>query len=132
MGSNRIMDAEPVNTIICPHCEAHLDSNDDLCTHCGSSTFVGQHPYSQAMATTPAVDSQGVDTQTQFLNQAWVQILLILHLGILGSHLYWKTNYSRPVRVLMIVVAALYTLLALWVFYYAWTQIRYGWQAVFG
>ena len=126
------MDAEPVNTIICPQCEVPLDPTDDLCAHCGASTLVSQNSHRRTMATTSDIDTQSVDTQPQFLNQAWVQILLILHLGILGSHLYWKTNYSTPVRVLMIVFAALYTLIALWVFYYAWTQMKYGWQAVFG
>ena len=100
------MDAETVSSIICPQCESVLDPKDDVCQNCGSAT-AGSPP--------PRAGSSGKGTRIRddrLLNNPWVLLILVLHVGLLGIPVYWKLRYSRSTRILIIVGSIVYTVIA--------------------
>lgn len=50
----------------------------------------------------------------QLFDNPWALLVLVLHVGFLGIPLYWKTKYSLPVRLLIIVASIVYTMAAVW------------------
>ena len=50
-------------------------------------------------------------------------ILVILHVGILGIPVYWKTKYAAPIRLLLILVSGIYTVIAVWLIVWGVMQI---------
>jgi hypothetical protein len=58
----------------------------------------------------------------RFFDNPWALLVLVLHVGFLGIPLYWKTRYSLPVRLLIILASIVYTLAAVW--FIVW---MFGW-----
>ena len=50
----------------------------------------------------------------RLVNNPWALLVLVLHVGLLGIPLYWKTKYSLTVRLLIILASIVYTLVAVW------------------
>jgi len=50
----------------------------------------------------------------RLFNNPWALVVLVLHVGLLGIPLYWKTRYSLPVRLLIIFASIIYTVAAVW------------------
>ncbi len=91
------MDAADLNSIICPRCGADLPPTVAICSHCGGSTLADR--------------SQPKSNQhlTQLLDRPWVLVVLLLHVGLLGIPIYWRTKYSLPTRLLLVVGSIAYT-----------------------
>ena len=92
------MESYSVTSIICPHCATALDPTDDVCHQCGTNT------------------TSGVDTndapRSRMMDRPWLLVVVLLHVGVLGIPLYWKTKYSTSVRLAIIAVSIAYTLFA--------------------
>jgi hypothetical protein len=97
-----------VTSIVCPHCGTALDAVEEVCSQCGMSTTA-----------TP----QSSPLRRRILDRPWVIILVMLHLGLLGIPLYWKTNYSVAMRLMFVVASILYTIFAVLVIIWALMQI---------
>ena len=90
------MEALNVTTIICPNCGAALEPTAATCRQCGGTTAKQQ-------ANESPVGSK------QLLDRPWVIVVLLLHVGLLGIPLYWKTKYSLAVRWFLVVASIVYT-----------------------
>ena len=87
------MEAETVDTIICPGCSAELAAADDVCAQCGAPTTVKGRPQ-------------------ELINRPWVIVILMLHVGLLGIPVYWKPKYSLGTRLLIVLASIVYTVAA--------------------
>ena len=87
------MEAETIDTIICPGCHAELAASDEVCSQCGAATTDKRPP-------------------EELINRPWVLIVLMLHVGLLGIPFYWKTKYSVGTRLLIILASIAYTVFA--------------------
>jgi hypothetical protein len=94
------METYSVVSIICPNCKTALDPGDDVCRQCGAHTTSG------VVDTTDA-------PRTRLIDRPWLLIVVVLHVGLLGIPLYWKTSYSTSVRLVIIVASIVYTVFAL-------------------
>lgn len=92
------METYSVVSIICPNCETALEPNADVCTVCGANTSTGEVPREAP--------------RKKLMDRPWLLIVVILHVGLLGIPLYWKTKYSTPVRIAIIAASMAYTLFA--------------------
>ena len=90
------MDPIEVATIICPSCGVELRPTDETCPRCGSTTVK------------PAATGSK-EKLKQLLDRPWVIVVLMLHVGLLGIPVYWKTNYSLAARLLMVIASIVYT-----------------------
>jgi len=90
------MDAFHVTTILCPDCGAELRPTDEACEQCGRTT-----------ARPAATESK--EKLKQLLDRPWVIVVLMLHVGLLGIPVYWKTNYSLGARLTMVIASIVYT-----------------------
>lgn len=90
------MDAINVTTIICPGCGIELPPTAATCSRCGVAT--AQRP----------TDSR--DKLNRLLDRPWVLVVLILHVGLLGIPVYWRTKYSLATRLLMVIASIVYTI----------------------
>jgi hypothetical protein len=45
----------------------------------------------------------------QLLDRPWVIVVLMLHVGLLGIPVYWKTKYSLGARLFLVVASIVYT-----------------------
>lgn len=79
------MDATNVTTIICPDCGAELAPTSKTCEHCAGTA------------------------KQPLLSRPWIIVVLMLHVGLLGIPLYWKTTYSLGVRLLLVAASIIYT-----------------------
>ncbi len=95
------MDAGNVTTILCPDCGAELRPAHESCEQCG-----------RAAAKQPSAESR--ERLKQLLDRPWVIVVLMLHVGLLGIPVYWKTNYSLAARLMMVVASIVYTVGAVW------------------
>ncbi|MEO8495556.1 MAG: zinc ribbon domain-containing protein [Planctomycetota bacterium] len=93
------MDALNVTTVFCPDCGAELRTTDKTCGQCGRSN-----------ALPPVTGSK--EKLQRLLDRPWVLVVLILHVGFLGIPVYWKTNYSLGVRLMMVIASIVYTIIA--------------------
>jgi len=93
------MESSSVISIICPKCKTTLDPGDDVCHQCGATA------------------TSGVETndapRTRLIDRPWLLIVVLLHVGLLGIPLYWKTKYSLSVRLGIIAASIAYTVFAL-------------------
>ena len=96
-GEMTAMNALHVTTINCPGCGAELQPIDRACQQCG-----------HAMPKPAAIDSK--EKLKQLLDRPWVIVVLMLHVGLLGIPVYWKTNYSLGARLLMVIASIVYTI----------------------
>ena len=89
---------DPVNltTIVCPGCGAELEPTAETCRKCGGTTVK------------PGTNESKVQLQ-QLLDRPWVIVVLMLHVGLLGIPVYWKTKYSLGARVFLVVTSIVYT-----------------------
>ena len=92
-----------VATVICPHCQAELESHRETCPHCRTWLRVGD-------ANLAAGGSE--EDQKRVLDRPWVITVLLLHVGFLGIPLYWKTRYSVRTRVVICLLSVAYTAFA--------------------
>ncbi|MDA1055567.1 MAG: hypothetical protein O3C40_34665 [Planctomycetota bacterium] len=90
------MDTVHIATIICPDCGAELAPASETCEQCGATT---SKPRS----------SESKEKLRQLLDRPWVIVVLILHVGLLGIPLYWRTNYSLGTRLAMVIASIVYT-----------------------
>ena len=90
------MDALNITTMICPDCGAELRPTDEACAQCGHTT-----------AKPAATESK--EKLKQLLDRPWVIVVLMLHVGLLGIPVYWKTNYSLSARLVMVIASIVYT-----------------------
>jgi len=92
------MESYSVTSIICPSCTTALDPTDDVCHQCGANT------------------TSGADTndalRPRLMDRPWLLVVVLLHVGVLGIPLYWKTKYSTSVRLAIIAASIAYTLFA--------------------
>jgi hypothetical protein len=91
-----------VPTIVCPRCHAELDVHKELCPHCHSSLVVSD---STKLLT-------GDEERQKVLDRPWVIAVLLLHVGLLGIPIYWKTSYSVQTRLLICLLSVVYTVFA--------------------
>jgi hypothetical protein len=105
-----------VENIVCPHCKAVLDVSTDVCHHCGAKTT------GQLMRPTASAD--------RLIDRPWFLVIVLLHIGLLGIPLYWKTKYSFGVRLLLIFLSVAYTILAVLVIAWGISQIVAAVQAL--
>ncbi len=89
------MEPNLVVSIVCPACGTELKPTDDVCHRCGAKTSVNA-----------PVD----DPQSRLIDRPWLLVVVLLHVGLLGIPLYWRTKYSAPVRLGIIVASIAYTL----------------------
>lgn len=89
------MDTLKVTTIVCQDCGAELQPTDGACQQCGRGTAPA------------APDSK--EKLKQLLDRPWVIVVLILHVGLLGIPVYWKTNHSLGARLTMVIASIVYT-----------------------
>ncbi|MBC8354661.1 MAG: hypothetical protein H8E66_21905 [Planctomycetes bacterium] len=90
------MNTVNVTTIICSDCGAELAATAATCQHCGGAT-ANQPP------------NASKEKLKQLLDRPWVIVVLLLHVGLLGIPVYWKTNYSVATRLLIVVASIVYT-----------------------
>jgi hypothetical protein len=105
------MEAQSVNTIICPSCGADLGVAMTRCDHCGAST--------QGRSSQPAT----IPSAERILDRPWILVVLLLHVGLLGIPIYWRTKYSVPTRLAIILASIVYTVVALAIIYWAAMKI---------
>ena len=90
------MDAHNVSTIVCAGCGAELQSTGSACQQCGRIT-----------ANSATTNSK--EKLKQLLDRPWVIVVLMLHVGLLGIPVYWKTSYSLGARAFMVIASIVYT-----------------------
>lgn len=49
----------------------------------------------------------------ELMDRPWVIVVLLLHVGLLGIPIYWKTNYSVAARLGIILASIAYTVFAI-------------------
>jgi hypothetical protein len=86
-----------VTEIICPRCESVLEADANRCPACGAAT---------------AAPPETVKPQITMIDRPWLIALVILHVGLLGIPLYWKTKYPVHTRVLIVTISIVYTIAA--------------------
>ena len=90
------MESYSVTSIICQNCTTDLDPNDDICHQCGANT---------------SGDVERKDgSRGRLIDRPWLLIVVVLHVGLLGIPMYWKTKYSMRVRLIIIAVSIAYTI----------------------
>ncbi len=94
------MEPHSLDTIVCPRCEAPLAAAATHCDRCGADTVSGQPP--------PGPTGK----KGRLLDRPWVIIVVLLHVGLLGIPLYWKTKYSLATRLLIVAASIVYTVAA--------------------
>lgn len=92
------MEAYSVVSIICPQCGIELKPADDVCHQCGANTS--------------SETGQGAPPRSRLMDRPWLLVVVVLHVGVLGIPLYWKTNYSTPARLAIIAASIVYTVFA--------------------
>ena len=105
------METYSVTSIICPNCTTALDPTDDVCHRGGADTTSGADTN----------DAQ----RSRLIDRPWLLIIVVLHVGVLGVPLYWKTKYSTSVRLAIIAASIAYTLFAV-------TMIVWGCKYIIG
>lgn len=95
------METYSVVTIICPNCGTALEPADDTCHRCGANTSSGA---GNCAAPRPPL-----------MDRPWLLIVVLLHVGVLGIPLYWKTKHPLPVRLAFIGASIVYTVFAVFV-----------------
>jgi len=93
------MESYSVTSIICPNCTIELEASEDVCHQCGAKT-------------TCDVDVND-KPRTKLVDRPWLLIVVLLHVGVLGIPMYWKTKYSTSVRLAIIGASIAYTVFAL-------------------
>ncbi len=99
------MESYSVTSIICPNCETALDASDDVCHQCGARTTCNV-----ASNDRPHV---------RLIDRPWLLIVVVLHVGVLGIPMYWKTKYTTSVRLAIIGASIAYTVFAVAIIYWA-------------
>lgn len=92
-----------VATVICPQCRAELEVQCEKCPHCRTSLRV-----IDANSAMGGSDEE----QRRVVDRPWVIAVLLLHVGLLGIPVYWKTRYSVGTRVMICLLSVAYTLFA--------------------
>jgi len=92
------MEAYSVVSIVCPNCGTALEPADDVCHRCGARTSIAA--------------PQSAAPRARLMDRPWLLIIVVLHVGVLGIPLYWKTKYPAPVRLAIIGASVVYTVLA--------------------
>ncbi len=85
------METFSVVSIICPSCGTELEPTADVCQECGAST-ASDRPDGNLM------------------DRPWMLAIVVLHLGLIGIPLYWRTKYSIPIRLAIIGFSIVYTI----------------------
>jgi predicted amidophosphoribosyltransferase len=98
-------------SIICPHCEAELDAAANRCARCGAPTRTSD---SSAETDKP---------RGSLMERPWMLAIIILHLGLFGIPLYWKMNFSKNTRIVLVTTSILYTAFAALVIAWGLRQI---------
>jgi hypothetical protein len=57
----------------------------------------------------PSDMTESKEKLKQLLDRPWVIVVLMLHVGLLGIPVYWKTSHSLAVRLMMVVASIVYT-----------------------
>lgn len=84
--------------IVCPRCHTEVDAHQERCPACHA--FMGPSPAAENAS------------ELRVIDRPWILAVLILHVGLLGIPMYWKTRYSVRTRVLICVLSVVYTLFA--------------------
>lgn len=83
------------------------------CVDCGADIAVTANRCQQCGSTVAALPSSDAKAQLKrLLDRPWFLVVLILHVGLLGIPVYWRTKYSVGTRLLMIVISIVYTVAA--------------------
>ncbi len=90
------MDALNVTTIICPDCGAESKPTAEVCRKCGGTAGI-----------LSAIAPKGLPNP--LFDRPWVIVVLMLHVGLLGIPVYWKTSYSLGVRLCLVIASVVYT-----------------------
>jgi hypothetical protein len=69
------------------------------------------------------------DSRSLF-QRPWVILILVLHLGALGIPLYSRLDYSRAVRISIVVISIVYTIFVAMVIYWSVQQIINGFASI--
>jgi len=98
-----------VAQIVCPLCHTMIDATTDVCHQCGA------HTEGKTLQADPKT--------TRLIDRPWLILLVILHVGILGIPVYWRTRHSVPARLMLILLSGIYTVFAVWFIIWGVIQI---------
>lgn len=99
----------------CSRCEAQLSDGAERCDYCGA--LVKRQAASAA------------ERDRRLMENPWVMLILVLHLGVLGIPLYWRAKYSPAQRWLVIAGSIAWTLFVVVV---CWIMLRWLWSLMAG
>jgi hypothetical protein len=104
--------------VVCPSCLAESDASAETCARCGQRLEGSKR----------ASETEGA---AKLIDRPWLMILLVLHLGLLGIPLYWKSSYSLARRIQICLASIAYTVFVLFAVYWllcwlyqSWTELR--------
>lgn len=112
---------QPIDTLLCPHCDAELSASAERCGHCGTATgFV--------VAEVVAAD-RGVEVKPRIFDQPGKLLILLFGVtAVFGLPLLWHSRgFSRPAKAVLTVVVLAYTVLILWAF---WLLMRWCYGSI--
>lgn len=99
--------------MFCPRCQIQLSESVTQCPRCG-------------VPCEPILVAEPVDSR--LIDEVWVLVIIVLHLGCLGIPLYLVTRYSLTTRWLICLVSILYTLFVIWFVLAVGTYLWRQWQ----
>src|SRR5690349_4189573 len=109
MSASRLKPMLDSGVLSCPTCGENISRTSAECPRC---------------RTPRALDAEILrDPPTPMLDRPWVLLVLILHLGLLGIPVYWKSHHSLSARIGMVVFSIVYTIFAVWVIAWGLRQI---------
>ena len=114
------MDESFVTTIVCPQCHESLDPSAEVCHRCGAATFA--HTNQATHTNQVNRDAHpGSSSSDRLIDKPWLIIVVLLHVGLLGIPMYWRTSYSVGVRIGIVLASIVYTVVAVgFIVYMLW------------
>lgn len=109
-----------IANVFCPHCEQLVPLDAPRCPFCVQPLHAvggGRHP--------GPIDSGPSDSGTgaPLLDRPWVLVVLLLHVGVLGIPVYWRSRRPLGTRLCLVVASILYTIGAVAVIVWGLRQI---------
>lgn len=101
--------------MLCPRCRATIVESAGSCPQCGR-------------ACEPVMLAEPVNAR--LIDEGWLIVLVLLHVGCLGIPLYLMTRYSLTTRLALVLVSILYTALVVVVTIAVGSYIWRQWQTL--
>jgi hypothetical protein len=101
--------------MLCPRCHTAIVESVGSCPQC-------------RQACEPVLQAEPVNAR--LIDEGWLIVLVLLHLGCLGIPLYLMTRYSLTTRLALVLVSILYTALVVVVTIAVGSYIWRQWQTL--